>query len=377
VTELEFLFISPEGQILDTLHRGSVTTPQAVTLPNGIFLTYFNYEVSVSKQILIWANYDGTITREDTLDLNFLQFVYAEAANVTLVEYNPHWVGPVQVIDATLRPFAADGTPLTPEPLYNETLPQDLITSGVAFDYSSGELRTLIATFWPDSTPTTYNLRLIRHTPGSTIVYDVFNPGPFPPQHFATHWTITPGPWNTSVIGFAVIQNSVEQQVWIEGVTDNGQSTGLVHIVTMPNNQQVTAGGIRVLVNGGTVYANYTTAPLPGGNPGGAFLTGFPQEEILAADDGVVLPPSSFVLSAYPNPFNATVRLDYSIATAGPVTLTVFDLTGREVSTLTSGMKDAGRHSISWTADNLPSGIYLARLSAGNVSHVQKLVLLK
>jgi hypothetical protein len=285
-------------------------------------------------------------------------------------------VDTLYAIDATLRPFAPDGTPLTPEPLYSETLAYNLAPAGVAFDYTDGQLRTLIATVLLNSTPTTYSLRLIRHTPGSTIAYDAFNPGPFPPQHFATHWTITPGPWNTSVIGFAVVQNNV-YQVWVEGIYDNGQSTGLVHIVTMPNNQQVTAGGIRVLVNGGTVYAIYATAPLPGGNPGGAFLTGFPQEEILAADDGVVLPPSSFSLSAYPNPFNATVRLDYSIATAGPVTLTIYDVTGREVSTLTSGIKSAGHHSISWTADNLPSGIYLARLSTGNISHVQKLVLLK
>jgi hypothetical protein len=375
VTELEFLFISPEGQILDTLERDTVTTALAVTLPNGIFLTYRQY--GIERQILIWANYDGTITREDALDLNNIGFVYNEGANVTLVEYSPHWVDTLIVIDATLRPFAADGTPQTPEPLYNETLAYNLITAGVAFDYANGELRTLISTVWLNSTPTTYSLRLIRHTPGSTIAYDTFNPGPFPPQHFATHWTIAPGPWGTSVIGFAVVQASVEQQIWIEGVTDNGQSTGLVHIVTMPDNKQVTAGGIRVLVNAGTVYTIYTTAPLLGENPGGAFLTGFPQEEILAADDDVILPPSSFSLFAYPNPFNATVRLDYAVATAGPVTLTVFDLTGREVSTLTSGMKDAGRHSISWTADNLPSGIYLARLSAGNVSQVRKLVLLK
>jgi hypothetical protein len=69
--------------------------------------------------------------------------------------------------------------------------------------------------------------------------------------------------------------------------------------------------------------------------------------------------------------------LDYELTQASTVTITIFDLTGREVSKLTSGMTSAGWHRVSWNAGDLSSGIYLARLTAGDVNLTRKLVLLK
>jgi hypothetical protein len=59
------------------------------------------------------------------------------------------------------------------------------------------------------------------------------------------------------------------------------------------------------------------------------------------------------------------------------VELSVFDSQGRNVATLINGIREAGAHSISWNAANLPSGIYIYRLEAGGFAAIQKMVLMK
>ncbi len=87
---------------------------------------------------------------------------------------------------------------------------------------------------------------------------------------------------------------------------------------------------------------------------------------------------SEFALTeAYPNPFNPTTTIRFSLREAGFVTLGVYDMTGRLVRTLASGQFDSGSHDVAFQADNLPSGTYLYRLqtSAGPVTG--SLILLK
>jgi hypothetical protein len=87
---------------------------------------------------------------------------------------------------------------------------------------------------------------------------------------------------------------------------------------------------------------------------------------------------NSFALTnAYPNPFNPTTNIRFSLRESGNVSLAVFDVAGRHVKTLASGVFEAGSHDVTFSADNLPSGTYLYRLQtpAGPVSG--SLVLLK
>ncbi len=77
--------------------------------------------------------------------------------------------------------------------------------------------------------------------------------------------------------------------------------------------------------------------------------------------------PAAFVLHPnYPNPFNPSTRLSYDLAAAGFVTLTVYDLLGREVRRLVDGQQSAGRHTVEWdgsgVAAKTSSGVYIARL---------------
>ncbi len=81
--------------------------------------------------------------------------------------------------------------------------------------------------------------------------------------------------------------------------------------------------------------------------------------------------------SAYPNPFNPTTRIDFALTEAGLVKLSVYDVTGREVTRLAEGFYSAGTHQAEWNASALPSGIYFARLQAGNITQSCKLLLVK
>jgi non-lysosomal glucosylceramidase len=79
----------------------------------------------------------------------------------------------------------------------------------------------------------------------------------------------------------------------------------------------------------------------------------------------------------YPNPFNPSTIISFILPSKSFVSLKVFDLLGREVSTLLKEELSAGSYSRQWNATGMPSGIYLYRLEAGLFSETKKLVLLR
>jgi hypothetical protein len=88
--------------------------------------------------------------------------------------------------------------------------------------------------------------------------------------------------------------------------------------------------------------------------------------------------PTSFALGQnYPNPFNPSSVIGYSLPVNGLVTLKVYDVIGREVSTLVNETKDAGSYKVTFNASKLASGVYFYRMQAGNYISMKKLLLLK
>jgi len=88
--------------------------------------------------------------------------------------------------------------------------------------------------------------------------------------------------------------------------------------------------------------------------------------------------PIDFVLKpACPNPFNPTTTISYDIPHESHVTLTVYDLMGRELETLVNTIQPIGNHQITWDASNYSSGIYLVELISEEYRSVQKLMLIK
>jgi hypothetical protein len=79
----------------------------------------------------------------------------------------------------------------------------------------------------------------------------------------------------------------------------------------------------------------------------------------------------------YPNPFNPSTTLRYSIPEASLTTLKVYDELGKEVATLVNETKSAGIYEVEFNASNLSSGIYYYTLQAGSFSKTNKMILMK
>jgi photosystem II stability/assembly factor-like uncharacterized protein len=89
-------------------------------------------------------------------------------------------------------------------------------------------------------------------------------------------------------------------------------------------------------------------------------------------------PPSSFALSQnYPNPFNPSTIITFALPTKSFVTLKIFDILGREITTLISKELSAGNHEWEWNATGFVSGVYFYRLQAGSFTATKKVVLLR
>ncbi len=89
------------------------------------------------------------------------------------------------------------------------------------------------------------------------------------------------------------------------------------------------------------------------------------------------LPTGHSLAQNYPNPFNPSTVIKYQVTGYGQVSLKVFDLLGREVATLVTGMKAAGSYSVEWNAAQIVSGVYFCRFTAGSSVETKKMTLLK
>ena len=79
----------------------------------------------------------------------------------------------------------------------------------------------------------------------------------------------------------------------------------------------------------------------------------------------------------YPNPFNPTTTITFSIPKFGFTTITAYDITGRKLETLSNEVLSVGNYSINWNASSYPSGVYLIKMDRGDYTQTQKVVLIK
>jgi len=104
-------------------------------------------------------------------------------------------------------------------------------------------------------------------------------------------------------------------------------------------------------------------------------------ENLLLKQGGMItsmdIPTTEILTWNYPNPFNSSTTIHYTLPYDLNVTLKVFDSQGKEVSELVNGLQSSGTHSVTLNADGLMNGIYYYRLQAGTFSATKKLILLK
>ena len=121
---------------------------------------------------------------------------------------------------------------------------------------------------------------------------------------------------------------------------------------------------------GGTIAA----AAYPEGGEGRVLTV----EQAVSVQDPIDELPREYALHGnYPNPFNPTTTISFSLPEAAEVQLAIYDLLGRQMHVLVSNQMTAGVHEVQFAADNLPSGTYFYRLTTPEGEFVKQMVLLK
>lgn len=184
-------------------------------------------------------------------------------------------------------------------------------------------------------------------------------------------------------------------QVWTRQILPGG---GLSGVLMGPYNVTLapgTSGWLRHQnVPGSTPPGEYIYIGYAGTYPSAVFASdSLPYTKLTTGDGPIVdnwenwgetpgdvsaTTPTAFQLKgACPNPFNPTAAISYQLATVSQVSLRVYDISGKLVTTLVEGRQEAGAHSAVFDGSNLATGIYLYALSAGSWQACGKMALVK
>lgn len=127
-----------------------------------------------------------------------------------------------------------------------------------------------------------------------------------------------------------------------------------------------------------TLYANGNSVNLAGGNSGDSWNFAADKAINVVTDINDPALVNGFTLGQnFPNPFNPSTTISFSLASAGYVALDVYDLSGSKVATVASGYFTAGAHTANFNAAGLSSGVYYYKLSAAGFSEVKKMIISK
>ena len=187
---------------------------------------------------------------------------------------------------------------------------------------------------------------------------------------------------------------------------DLGRSTGLKRIhLTHPDMNVTIIGNFAVVPydfapnfqSAGTWYDFFSGDSIEVVNPNAAIELApgqfhiFTDERVTPPEPGLLdildflasgLPMEFALAQNYPNPFNPTTNIQFSLPTATPVSLVVYDILGREVAILLDRRVEPGHHQVTWdgrdaTGREVPSGIYLHRMITPEFRATIKMLLLK
>jgi len=131
------------------------------------------------------------------------------------------------------------------------------------------------------------------------------------------------------------------------------------------------------------------TIPVEGTNVVLSSLRLNEEETIQSVDSSVITPITSSteednpiplvhkLYQNYPNPFNPSTIVRFDLPVTSDVNITVYDITGREIAVLVSGIKAAGSHQVTFNAARLNSGLYFYQLKTKEFTAIQKMMLIK
>jgi hypothetical protein len=142
-------------------------------------------------------------------------------------------------------------------------------------------------------------------------------------------------------------------------------------VVTLFNNQQVQTFQFEIIGNPTSITFDF-----------GNWIMDIVNSISYVKDN--ITPTKYSLKQNFPNPFNPTTRITYSIPKPSQVVIKLFDIIGNEIKTLVNEEKPAGSYEITWYAETLPSGVYFYQLQAvptgrqaGSFVETKKMILLK
>ena len=103
----------------------------------------------------------------------------------------------------------------------------------------------------------------------------------------------------------------------------------------------------------------------------------YTQTGLGISSNGGNIPDKYSLEQNYPNPFNPATNINFAVPKSGLVTLVVYDITGKEITTLVNENLPAGSYKVNFDASHLSSGVYLYRITSGDFTDVKKMVLVK
>ncbi|HMQ69955.1 MAG TPA: S41 family peptidase [Ignavibacteria bacterium] len=106
-------------------------------------------------------------------------------------------------------------------------------------------------------------------------------------------------------------------------------------------------------------------------------ITGYAPGQSIAGINENNIPYNYSLSQNFPNPFNPTTTIKFSLPENAFTKLVIYDALGKEVATLVNEQLSPGSYERDWDAANFPSGVYYYKLSAGNYSMINKMILLK
>jgi hypothetical protein len=110
-----------------------------------------------------------------------------------------------------------------------------------------------------------------------------------------------------------------------------------------------------------------------------AFVKGYIYQGIILGNNSEddMYPTGFSINQNYPNPFNASATIEFTLPEESEIEISVYNILGQKVAVLFEGIEDAGTHSVTWDAGDVPSGVYFARLEGGSETRAVKMLLLR
>lgn len=334
-------------------------------------MTYHDF---ATGQTVLRLSDTGEVEDSTLLPIPAVQFAYLRNGEPHLVTHHSILAGTIYTNVTSLYRFNDAATLMETIVLRVETLPDGEIPAGQAFDYTNGALSILWGSAVPGQPLNDFRVWLTRYDSDGIFNAPAWDPGPLPQESFISQWGILRASSGQYVMA-VFIRGENDRELWFMGLEANGVFNDMIHIVPVALNQSV--NGLSMLELDGSVVAAITEVTDNAQPSAGMQLLAFPLSILLDADDDRPAVISDLDLMAYPNPFNPSTTLQFSLARATNAKLVIYDVLGREAATLAERALSAGDYHFTWNAGGAASGKYFCELTTDFGKRVIPLTLTK